>query len=91
LKLARSLSNATTLTNTHSTSAVINDTESEREKEKEGKNWIVKVCLDLEIKIISEEFVSSLPIGVECQQYVNDEVVEHTLTLFENLATHCSR
>ena len=67
-----------TSTNTHSASAIGNDTEWEREKEKEHKNWIVNVCLDLDIKIIGEAFVSSLTMGVEWQQYVNNEVVAHT-------------
>jgi len=38
IEVSQSPSNATTLTNMHSTSAIGNDTESEREKEKEGKN-----------------------------------------------------
>jgi len=78
IEVSQSPPNATTLTNMHTTSAVHNDTESKREKDKEGKNWIVKVCLDLDIKIIGEAFVSTPTLGVEWQQYVNDEVAAHT-------------
>jgi len=55
----------TSLLNRQSTSLVLNDTESEKETVKEGKNWIVKVCLDSDNEIIGKAFVSSPPIGVE--------------------------
>jgi len=69
----------TSLLNRQSTSLVLNDTESEKETVKEGKDWIVKVCLDLDIQLISNAFVSSLAISVEWQDLVNDEVVANTI------------
>jgi len=38
----------------------------------------VKVCMDLDIEIIGEAFVSSQTMGVECQQNVDDVVVGST-------------
>jgi len=65
IEVNQSPPNATTLTNMHTASAVQNVTKSEREKEKQGKTWIVKVHLDLDIKIINEAFISSLTMGIE--------------------------
>jgi len=81
IEVMQSPPNATTSTNMNSTSDVQNNTESEKEKEKEGMNWIVKVHLDSDIKIIGEAFVSSPAMGVEWQQLVNDEVVAITKKL----------
>jgi len=71
IDISKVQSNATT----HSTSDVGNDTQMEIEKEKEGKNWTVKVCMDSDVEIIGEAFVSSQTIGVEWQQNVDDKVV----------------
>ncbi len=64
IDVSKSPSNATM----HSTSDIGNDTEFETEKEKEGKNWTVEVCMDLDIKIIGKAFVSSQTMGVESQK-----------------------
>jgi len=68
----------TSLLNRQSTSVVLNDTESKKETVKEGKNWIVKV-VQIQIKFISNAFVSSLAIDVEQKDLVNDEVVANTV------------
>jgi len=52
-----------------------NDKEIDIEKEKEGKNCTVKVCMDSDVEIIGEAFVSDM-MGVDIQHNVHDETVK---------------
>jgi len=47
-----------------SVNGVSNNTDIEKEKESQGKKWIVKVCLDSDIKIVGKALVISLTMGV---------------------------
>jgi len=60
------------------TSDIGNDKEINIEKEKEGKNWTVKVHMDLDIELIGKAFVSSDTMGVDSQQNVHNETVKPT-------------
>ena len=74
------LSNPLNETNATATAAlqrndVGNDKEIDVEKEKEGKNCTVKVCMDSDVEIIGEAFVSDM-MGVDIQHNVHDETVK---------------
>ena len=52
------------------------DKEIDVQKEKEGKNYTVKVRLDLDVEIIGEAFVSDTIVAADIQHNVNEEMVK---------------